>query len=78
MSNFAVGTLYGRKGVKVIVDTDKMSYLTNDVYSNVFFTHRNLGYGAIAIVYAKNKTVNILLKDGSYLLKNGSMEEFLK
>src|SRR5574344_593313 len=42
MSNFAVGTLYGRKGVKVIVDTDKMSYLTNDVYSNVFFTHRNL------------------------------------
>ena len=78
MSNFAVGTLYGRKGVKVIVDTDKMSYLTNDVYSNVFFTHRNLGYGAIAIVYAKNKTVNILLKDGSYLLKewfNGGISE---
>lgn len=55
MGNLAVGTLYGRKGVKVIVDTDKMSYFSNDVYSNVFFTHRNLEYGAIAIVYAKIK-----------------------
>lgn len=36
MGNLASGTLYGRKGVKVIVDTDKMSYFTNDVYSNVF------------------------------------------